>query len=536
MRLLRVFAAGLTGLTMTGLALADVTPHPIFSDHMVLQRDVPVTVWGKADPKEAVTVSIGPAKVQGEADDKGMWSVTLPAHKAGTDLTLTIAGKNTVTFKNVAYGDVWVCSGQSNMEWTLRMLPKDDQGMTVAKSAANPMIRLITIQKRPSGKPEYDFPVVASKRKFGEQEITVTAGKWEECKPETVYDFSAVGYFFGKDIQSSQKIPVGLIADNWGGTPAEAWTSREALDAVPELKYYHERFDKALASFDEAKAEKDYQAAMAKWKEATEKAKAEGKPLPRQPFKASAPSRNPNSPSTLFNGMLHPIVKFQVKGAIWYQGESNAGRAREYYTLLPTMISDWRKQFNQPLPFFVVQLAPFRASGNDKVEYAELRDSQWQTSKRMKDVGTAIITDVGDETDIHPQQKGPVGQRLALCARAMVYGENVEYLGPEYAGQTIAGDKVTITFKNAKGLMAKGGDVVGFTVCGEDKVFKPAKAVVSGETIIVSAEGVEKPVAVRFGWVNFAKPTLNLYNGAGLPAVPFRTDDFPLTTQMPGKP
>jgi sialate O-acetylesterase len=532
---MRLLATGLATLAAAVPALADVKPHPVFTDHMVLQRDVPAVVWGKADPGEEVTVTAGDAKGTAKADDKGMWKVSLPAQKAGTGVTLTIAGKNTVTLKNVAYGDIWICSGQSNMEWSLRQLTRDEQGLKVAREAKHPMIRLFNVKKRPSGTPEYDIPVESQKRKLDDKEYDFKLGTWSECTPESAYDFSAVGYFFGRDIQKSQNVPIGLIACNWGGTPAEAWTSKEALNANPLLAYYHERFDQAVKNYDEAKAEKAYQEAFAKWKVAVEKAKEEKKPLPRQPVKQGLPAKNQNSPSTLYNGMLHPLLPMAIKGAIWYQGESNAGRAQEYYTLFPTMIEDWRKRFNQPVPFFAVQLAPFRASGNDKVEYAELRDSQWQTTKRMKDVGVAIITDVGEETDIHPQQKEPVGRRLALCARAMVYGEKVEYRGPEYKSHTVMGSKVTLSFAYADGLMAKGGDLAGFQVCGEDQKFVTAKAVIEGGNVVVTADGIDKPVAVRYGWVNFAKPTLNLFNKHDLPAVPFRTDAFPLTTQLPGK-
>ncbi|MCU0706385.1 MAG: sialate O-acetylesterase, partial [Fimbriiglobus sp.] len=272
-----------------------------------------------------------------------------------------------------------------------------------------------------------------------------------------------------------------------------------------------------------------------KWKEAADKAKAEGKPAPMQPRKPTkatgANPGNPNQPSVLFNGMIHPILKFKIKGAIWYQGESNNGRAAEYYTLFPTMISDWRKQWGYDFPFFAVQLAPFSNGNSAGVTYAELRDAQFHASKKLKHVGYATLNDIGDEKDIHPQQKEPVGQRLALAARAIAYGEKIEWSGPVYKGMKVDGGKVVLSFDHVgKGLTCTGEKLEGFTLCGEDMKFVPAEAKIVGDTVEVTAKGVEKPVAVRFGWVNFAKPTLNFTNKDGLPAVPFRTDDFPLTT------
>lgn len=521
-------------------ARADVKVHPIFSDNMVVQRDMDMAVWGTADAGEEVAVSLDDHKVSVTADKDGKWLAKLQQPKVdGKAHTLTVKGKNTVTFKNVAIGDVWVCSGQSNMEWRLSGLNKDDpaknvtkdQGKEVAAKAANPNIRLFTVQKATSHEP---LATVQVNEKAQE-------GMWFECKPETAINFSAVGYFFGRDIEASQKVPVGLISTNWGGTICEAWASKEALNAVPELKYFHENMEKAAKGFDAAKADDDfkkaivkYDADMSKWKEAADKAKEEKKPAPRQPqkpVKATPLPGGPNVPSVLFNGMINPITKFKIKGALWYQGESNAGRAAEYYTLFPTMISDWRKRWGYDFPFFVVQLAPFQNGNSAAAQYAEVRDAQFQASKKLKHVGYATLSDIGNETDIHPQAKEPVGQRLALAARAIAYGEKVEWSGPVYKGMKADGSKVVLTFDHVgKGLTCTGDKLEGFTVCGEDKKFVPAEAKIVGDTVEVSAKGVDKPVAVRFGWVNFAKPDLNFANKDGLPAVPFRTDDFPLTT------
>lgn len=527
-------------------ARADVKVHPIFSDNMVLQRDTEIVVWGTADDGDRVSVSLagggGGGKpgnsVQAQVTD-GKWAAKLPATKAGTDFTLTVKGaKNTVEFKNVAVGDVWLCSGQSNMEWKLSQLNKDDpakkvtkdQGKQAAAKAENKNIRLFTVPNRTSYEPQATFPVSA------------TEGLWLECNEKNAFNFSAVGYFFGRDIEATQKVPVGLISSDWGGTICEAWASRPALDAVPELKYFHENLDKAIKSFDPKKAEEDfnkatekYEADLAKWKEAADKAKAEGKPAPmqpRKPVKATAANPgNPNQPSVLFNAMINPITKFKIKGALWYQGESNAGRAVEYYTLFPTMIQDWRKQWGYDFPFFVVQLAPFQNGNSAAAQYAEVRDAQFQASKKLKGVGYATLSDIGNETDIHPQAKEPVGQRLALAARAIAYGEKVEWSGPVYKGMKVDGSKAVLTFDHVgKGLACTGDKLEGFAVCGEDKKFVPAEAKIVGDTVEVTAAGVDKPVAVRYAWANFPKPEANFANKDGLPAVPFRTDDFPLTT------
>lgn len=529
-------------------ARADVKVHPVFSDNMVLQRDIDLVVWGTAATGEKVTVELfdgkqAVAKGEATADDKGNWAATLPkGAKPGTGFALNVKGKNEVAFKNVAVGDVWLCSGQSNMEWKLNQLNKEDkakgttatQGADVSKKALNGNIRLFTVPNKPMLDPQSGFAT------------TATEGKWLECDEKSVFNFSAVGYFFGRDIQATQNVPVGLIAADWGGTNCETWTSKEALNGVSELKYMHEAREKKVKEFDPKKADEDfkkatekYDADMVKWKEVADKAKAEGKPAPaqpRKPVKATA-AFDQNSPSCLFNGMINPITQFKIKGALWYQGESNGGggndyaRPKEYYTLFPTMISDWRKRWGYDFPFFVVQLAPYSAGNSDDMNYAIVRDAQFQASKKLKHVGYATLSDIGNESDIHPQAKEPVGKRLALSARALAYGEKVEWSGPVYKGMKADGGKLVLSFDHVgKGLACTGDKLVGFVVCGEDKKFVPAEAKIVGDTVEVTAKDVAKPVAVRFGWVNFAKPDLNFANKDGLPAVPFRTDDFPLVT------
>ena len=519
---MRPLAALLALAALAPIASADVKLHNLFSDHMVLPRDVPAPVFGTAGPNEPVSISLmkdGEAAktVEVTADDKGMWVGKIPATPAGVGYTLTVKGTNEIKLSDVLIGDVWLCSGQSNMEWTVGGLRRDDQGKKVAEAAANPMLRLFQVQKRISATPRSDL------------DRTRNAGRWLECTPETVTNFSAVGYFFGRDIQKSQNVPVGLISSNWGGTPAEAWTSREALEAVEPLKYYVERFDKLKDSQSDPKVMEKYKADMAKWKVAAEAAKETKKQAPRQP---RMPGIDQNTGSALYNGMIAPLLKFPMRGAIWYQGESNSGRAQEYRTLFPTMIQDWRAKFGSDLPFILVQLAPFSNGNSSGVAYAELRDAQFNATKTLPKVGSAVITDAGEESDIHPQKKEPVGQRLALAAREIVYGEKVVGRGPEFKSLKIDGDTVTLNYDLHGSQFAEPkGDLVGFTLAGADGKFAPANGTMKGDSIILKSEGVAEPKFVRYGWVNFAKPELNLFNKEGLPAQPFRTDELPLTTK-----
>lgn len=497
-------------LAVGAAARADVKPHPVFSDHMVLQQGDAITVWGKADPKEAIAVQItraSGAAVTGfsagvNADDKGDWKANIPAKglKPGTDYTLKIVGKNTVAFKNVAVGEVWICSGQSNMQWEFWRNNLGEQSKTVPASANNPNLRLMTLQRVTATTPQYAFPVVTEPR--GKDGAKAVYGTWLECKPEAVQEFSAVAYYFGRELEKHLKVPVGLIVTSWGGMPAEAYTSLEALDAEPSLKPYADKARAAAKQFD-----------------------ADKKPAPS------------NTPTVLYNALTHPLLNFKVKGAIWYQGESNAGRAHEYRTLYPIMIKDWRTRWGGDFPFVGVQLAPFGNGKNNSggVTYAELRDAQLHATKVLPKVGVAVIVDAGHETDIHPPQKEPVGVRLALNARALAYGEKIVYSGPVYKAAKFDAGTASLSFDHVgSGLEAKGGFLVGFTAAGADGVFHPAKASIVGDAVVVSSEKVEKLTAVRYGWVNFANPTLNLFNKEGLPASPFRTDGLPLTT-MPKK-
>lgn len=530
---MRSFKAALLAVSASALALstarADVKPHPIFSDNMVLQQGTDIVVWGTAGPGESVEVKVtrqapGSASQAASAvtaDKGGRWTVKVPKQPAGTGYTVSVKGTNAVEFKNVAVGEVWVCSGQSNMEWSVNISETPEK---VKEGAKNPNLRLFTVQKRTAPYPIKD------------QNDLKHFTKWTESAPDTIGNFSAVAYHFGQKLQKELGVPVGLIHTSWGGTPAQAWASIEALDAQPDLKYYADAAraaQKAYDAYDPKKAEADYEKALEKWKDVAAKAKADGKPVPKEPAKpgATPPALGPGTPAVLYNAMIYPLLNYKVKGAIWYQGESNAGKAYEYRNLFPTMIKDWRARFACELPFMLVQLAPFKG-GASGVDYAELRDAQLFAAKTLPKTGIAVITDIGNENDIHPKPKQPVGERLALAALGIEYGKKLEYYGPVLKEVKYGSGAATLTFTHVGGgLVAKDGDLVGFTIAGQDGKFYPAKATIQGETVVLSSEQVPDPAAVRYGWVNFAKPTLNFFNKDGLPATPFRTDDLPYTTQ-----
>jgi sialate O-acetylesterase len=482
---------------------AAVKPHGLIADGMVLQEGMKVPIWGTADDGEEVTVQFQKQELKTTARD-GKWMVRLDNLKAGGPFEMTIAGKNTLTLKNVLVGEVWVCSGQSNMWWTVALSADPEKNI---KNSANPMIRLFTVPDRPAATPQHDV-----------------VGKWEQCGPDTVKNFSAVAYFFGRDLQKARNVPVGLIHSSWGGTVAEAWTSRGALEAYPELRGMADQFAMNLKNYP--KALEAFKAELERHKAAVEQAKAEGKKPPPAPKPPQDPAANPNSPTALYNGKIAPLQPYAIRGAIWYQGESNVGRAAQYQILFPALIKDWRDTWGEgDFPFLFVQLAQFRKIVKEPQEsaWAELCEAQLLTSLRVPNTAMAVITDVGDENDIHPKKKEPVGARLALAALALAHGEKIVYSGPVYDRMEVDGDKAILSFKSVGGgLMAKDGPLQGFTIAGADKKFVNAEAEIQGLEVVVRSPKVPKPVAVRYGWADC--PVVNLWNKDGLPASPFRTD------------
>ena len=514
-------------LTLTVTALADVQMPNIFGDNMVLQRGQTVPVWGKADPGEKITVvltSMDAPSAKGKKPERragkaaagkdGRWMVKLGKIPAGGPWEMTVTGKNTLRFANVLAGEVWVCSGQSNMNFQMAGLPNTKDEV----SAANfPDIRYFSVSLISSETPLFDFPGATP--------------KWVECSPATAGKFSAVAYYFGKEIRREIGVPVGLIHSSWGGSIAEAWTTMKTLQSDPKLRPIMENLDRLKAEHPKAKA--DFQRRSAE----REKALKEGRPVlyllpPRAPGEK-------DWPSGLYNAMINPMIPYGIRGAIWYQGESNSVRAEQYRALFPAMIRDWRDAWGQGnFPFIYVQLANWKTD-TIPVEgtwgsWPELREAQLMTLK-VKNTAMAVAVDVGDSTNIHPADKQSVGRRLALGALNAAYGRKVEWSGPLYKSLRRDGDRIRLRFDHAAGgLVAKGGALTGFTLAGEDRAFYPASAYIEGNEVVVRSERVSAPVAVRYGWTD--NPYCDLYNSEHLPASPFRTDSWPGVTDGIYKP
>ncbi|MEX1049756.1 MAG: sialate O-acetylesterase [Akkermansiaceae bacterium] len=511
----------LTSIALASPLSGEVKPNPLFAAGAVLQRDREVPVWGTARDGEKVTVELNDQKVITTAAG-GKWSVKLKPQAAGGPFTLKISGDNVVTIENVLVGEVWVCSGQSNMQFPLGGATS---GAREIPKANYPKIRLFSVPRKTAVKP-----------------VTEAEGTWAECTPETARHFSAVAYFFGRDLHQKLGVPIGLIHSSWGGTPAQAWTSIEGLRKDPVLEGYvsaaaknEQSFPAAAAAYPaqaaayekklkawEAIAGPDYEQKLTQWRQACAAAKKDGKPMPKLgvPLKPKPPvpaEGSSQTPTVVFNGMIAPIIPYGIKGAIWYQGEGNAGNGRQYRTLFPTLIADWREKWKQgDFPFLFVQLAPFNK------QPPEIREAQLLTLTRSPNTAMAVTTDVGDLTDIHPKRKEPVGQRLALAARAVAYGENIEFSGPIYQSMRVGSGKAILKFTHTgTGLVAKDGPLKDFTIAGADKQFVPAQAEIRGSEIVVSSDKVAAPVAVRYAWGTFEG---NLFNAEKLPASPFRTD------------
>ena len=452
----------------------DIRLPALVGSNMVLQRNKPLHIWGWAAKGEAVAVTFRGKTYKTTTGSGGKWEVTLPAMPAGGPYDMDIAGKNSIHLENILIGEVWVASGQSNMEMPVQGWGKIHNFEQEIKAANYPNIRLFMVKRATSTVP---LDTVQS-----------WDGGWKACSPQSVPEFSAVAYFFAREINGYEQVPVGMILSSWGGTVAEAWTSGESLKKMP-------------AFADSVKA-------------------YEQLPAPQAPS-------NPNKVTLLYNSMIHPLLPYTIRGVIWYQGESNAGRGYQYRELFPLMIRDWRKQWGVgDFPFYFVQLANFSdpqpAPGES--DWAELREAQLRTLSLAK-TGMASAIDIGEAKDIHPKNKQEVGRRLSLIARAQVYGEKIPYSGPIYTNKQITGNKITLNFKYTNdGLKTKGDTLKGFAIAGEDKQFHWAHAGIKGNRVEVWSEEVPHPVAVRYDWAH--NPDGNLYNGAGLPASPFRTDDW----------
>ncbi len=504
-------------LVCVGAAFADVKLPAVISDNMVLQQGRKVPIWGWAEPGEEIKVSVnwnGTKWSIVTADKDGKWMLKMDSPEAGGPYEMTVSDKdNVVKIKNILVGEVWLCSGQSNMEFPVWRAERWKTGVIDFEqeiaAADYPKIRLFTV-----------------KQISQEQLQPDCEGSWKLCSPETVGDFSAVAYYFGKELHKELDVPVGLINASWSGTPAEAWTRREILEAEPELVPILERYEKLVADYPQARAE--YEQKLDQWKEAVEKARREGKKPPEKPVSPIKPG-NRLSPSGLYNGMIAPLIPYRICGVIWYQGESNAERAYQYRKLFPAMIKNWRSDWKQgDFPFLFVQLANFQAVKPEPSEsdWAELREAQLMTLA-LANTGMAVTIDIGDANDIHPKNKKDVGKRLALWALAESYGKKLVYSGPIYKSMSVEGNKIILHFDHiGGGLVAGGGEPLkGFAIAGADRKFVWADAKIDGDTVVVSSEQISEPVAVRYGWAD--NPVCNLYNEEGLPASPFRIDDWP---------
>lgn len=484
----------------------------IFGDHMVLQQGKDLPVWGTAEPGESIRVRLGGRIERTVADAQGAWRVTFAPRTPGHSLTMRVTGEQaSLEFEDVLIGEVWVCSGQSNMQWTLA---KSNNALLEIERADYPQLRMFSVERTASATPQRDC-----------------VGSWQVCTPEHAPEFSAVGYFFGRELHGALDTPVGLIHTSWGGTPAESWTTLESLQADPLLSPIPARWEAQQAA--EAKAKAEYEAAYAAWQAAVAAAQASGTEAPEAPTAPKTTNRDSWMPGGLYNAMIAPLVPYAIQGAIWYQGESNASRAYQYRTLFPTMIRDWRASWNQgDFPFIFVQLANYLARQPEPGDsaWAELREAQTMTLDACANTGQAVTIDIGHATDIHPRNKQEVGRRLALHALAKTYGRDVPYSGPVYNSMVVNGNAVTLSFEHAAyGLQTfDQGKLVGFAIAGADRKFVWADARIEGDTVVVSSDAVPEPVAVRYAWAD--NPECNLHNGIGLPASPFRTDDWPGVT------
>ncbi|MGJ8658343.1 MAG: sialate O-acetylesterase [Cellulophaga fucicola] len=444
------------------MSLAQVTPNPLFQNNMVLQRNAPIAVFGKAETEKSVTVTFK-NKTYNTKVKNGNWKVYLDKSEAGGPFELSINGKNEITLSNVLVGEVWLCSGQSNME----MPVKGNIGQPVIGSnlailnSANTQIRLFEVGKKAAAEP-----------------LDNCEGTWKTATPESVKDFSAVAYFYGKMLQENLNVPIGLINSSWGGTPAEAWTPNEIIKT--ELKEFSH------------------------WK--------------------SDMSKPQKLPSLLYNGMIHPLESYTIKGAIWYQGEANKTYHQSYTKLFSAMIGSWRSRWNQgDFPFYFVQIAPLSWGGDDQ---AFLREKQLKTMLTVPNTGMVVTLDLGEKENIHPAEKQKVGQRLALWALAKTYNfKGIEFSGPIYKSMKVVGNKASVQFNYApNGVANFGKKMSGFKVAGEDRIFYDAQAkIVKGQLEVFSKE-VQTPIAVRYGWSAWVDGSL--FNTAGLPASSFRTDNW----------
>ena len=459
---------------LAAVASADVKMAGVFGDHMVLQREMKAPIWGTAEPGEKIVIALGPYRTKATADASGHWTARLGPMEAGGPFTMTVTGKNTITLKDVLVGEVWFCSGQSN----LGVLPNVINAAQEQAAANYPRMRALAVQG-----------IVA------DQLQSDVKGSWVACTPNDAWQFSAVGYFFARELHKALNVPIGVVTTGQGAG-IRAFMPREAIDSDPDLKPL-----------------------LKNW----------GTPRPDDPQRASG----------AYNGKIAPVMPYGIRGTAYYQGEGDVGLGYTYRKALPTMIKAWRKRWGEgDFPFLIVQIANYGQPGAQPGEsrWAEVREAQFLTARKIPNAGLVVTIDIGEAKDIHPRNKQDVGKRLALAARALVYGEKIVYSGPIYDSMTVEGSRVRLRFKHVGGgLTARGpGKLASFAIAGKDKKFVWADAQIDGDTVLVSSDQVPQPVAVRYAWAD-NPDTCNLYNKEGLPASPFRTDDWPILSSPPGK-
>lgn len=525
------------------LAHAEIKLPAFIADHMVLQRDTAVPVWGWATPGEAVTVSFAGQSKATKSDEKGKWLVKLDPLAASEESREMRIGSRVI--KDVLVGEVWLASGQSNMGFPLSSAHNPDPALA---SADDPLLRFFTVQNATAAEPQNDL-----------------RGRWDLSDPNAAKAFSAVAYFFARDLRAKLGVPVAILHSSWGGTPAQAWLSMDALRESPVFENHAKSYAAALIKHRDVLAHpekmKAYRQDLAQWQKEVAPAfndamkawnagpKASPKPVPARPEPANpdpmdipSPSSRPGTPSVIFNAKIAPLAGYAMRGALWYQGEANAGNGIEYRSLLPRLIGDWRKRWGQgDLPFLVVQLAAWDMDKSPAPfhQWPWLREAQSLIVKTVPHTALAVAIDVGNPADVHPKGKEPVGQRLALAARKLAYGETqLVASGPVFREAKAEGARMRVTFAETGSGLTIGqapwradGDtpwptdkLVGFTLAGEDQQWHDAEAKIEGDTVLVSSPAVTKPVAVRYAWAN--SPRCNLYNREALPAVPFRSDDW----------
>ncbi len=489
------------------LSSADIRLPSLIGDNMVLQQGGICRLWGWADADEAIAIKPSwlDNGLETKAGSDGRWQIKVTAPPTGGPYTIVLQGKNKITLSNILCGEVWIASGQSNMKWPLS---RSENGEKHTAEANHPHLRLFHVSRTPALEPQENCE-----------------GQWLASTPQSAESFSAVGYFFGRDIHQKLNVPIGIIETAWGGTPAQTWTRKEMLASRLELQSYLSEFEQLQQEYPEKLAK--YEEELAKWKQKDQEAKENNSKTPNKPWPPHAPLSAQN-PSILYNGMIAPLVNFTIKGAIWYQGEANVRDPEIYHPLFSTMIENWRQDWGQgQFPFYFVQIAPYERY-RPVVACALLQEAQFKTFRTVANTGMVVVSDIGNIKDIHPRNKLDVGKRLARWAMSETYRLNdIIPSGPLYSHYLVEDEYIRIYFDYARtGLECRGKELTHFAIAGADRKFKPARAVIDGQTVLVSHPEIKHPLAVRFAFTNNAEP--NLFNGIGLPAGPFRTDEWPV--------